>query len=1140
MARQPKINKATLDDRFRFADDSFLGPAGAWQSQLRQGISVDDGERYLLRMFKKTGTPLDEDLSRLIARGLRRIRRVLSSRRSRELLVEVREIVEDRDELAVVMLDPGNPIAGSSRALKAQQTLFLSGAGRKIFWRNITRIAQALAACHDAGIVHGAISLQTIFSHGNNSDDYRLGGYEACVHLADGDLGGMGHPLRPTGAISFRQDWIDLGRAAASILGLTSEGGPSLLAIESRMLDRLANPPHYQLFDGAVVLRELLDVTNELERVGSSSDGEMVLYPSAHVLRSDFAQLTSGAVPADDADAVVRFVADDLEGPNVRADFKGRTVQLVTDLAVYTVRIFDNDQIGVLIAADKRSPGDQIYNATELKHRLRLFRNRLDADERVRKLGAGAISWADASGQPFGDTPRDISVWYTLIVLETFTWLREQFRFYPAEVLPSVPGDDACLVWLVPRKEDDRDERRVKMGLRPAEDALRRELRYEDDRIEWTLTASDRLSGGRERLPELRYLGDGSYCGRQAFAFTSSQAIIAGDVYYLRPRRDSGSERAIRRRLQNIVVARSNVELLRALDDPTQVVMDEALREIAAPGSPPADIDDTKRLAWQSIVSGKSINIVVGPPGVGKTYLISELVKSILLLTPDARVLVSAQNHETLVQMENELGKTLAAETKIVVRVERSGMDDKPSALRMASAGLMRAITPQADRADLLASQHNMIKQALAPVDPAEQVVADSVFRDTENLLLRSSDVTLATTSSYIIEEMIADGEQFDWVIIEEAARANGAELVGALLLGNRRVMIGDHNQLSPFDVVDRQRFYDVAVADELLKDAQEQISTISDLPPEVESTLELIKSDRVLLVEVLATASRLEEAFRSIAEREEDREKERGRQSSVANILLEQSRMHPAISELVSNTFYRGKLTPSERVRKRPLTVRSDAPFPTAPIVLIDCPALSVSRTRAFEQQVGRSYRNRTEASALRAALTHLHPIVDEQGRVPTLVILSPYLAQVGHFESLLKEQINPETGTLFGFDSPRKDGKFIYTSDSFQGGEADVVAASLVRNNSLVGRRALGFINNPQRMNVLLSRAKQKLVLATSRQFISDAVDGVDPEGFGGELGFLRTMLGELGRLGDVTFDGVGKGVAIVPTDEQGRLLL
>jgi hypothetical protein len=65
----------------------------------------------------------------------------------------------------------------------------------------------------------------------------------------------------------------------------------------------------------------------------------------------------------------------------------------------------------------------------------------------------------------------------------------------------------------------------------------------------------------------------------------------------------------------------------------------------------------------------------------------------------------------------------------------------------------------------MMVNQRYQIKQALRPVDASETTVAQRVFRDTDNLLLRSSDVTLATTSSHIIEEMIADGEQFDWVL---------------------------------------------------------------------------------------------------------------------------------------------------------------------------------------------------------------------------------------------------------------------------------------------------------------------------------------------------------------------------------------
>jgi len=437
-----------------------------------------------------------------------------------------------------------------------------------------------------------------------------------------------------------------------------------------------------------------------------------------------------------------------------------------------------------------------------------------------------------------------------------------------------------------------------------------------------------------------------------------------------------------------------------------------------------------------------------------------------------------------------------------------------------------------------MTNQLNQIVQALKPVDTSEQSIADRALRDTDNLMLRSSDVTLATTSSHILEEMIADGEQYDWVFIEEAARANGAELIGALLLGNRRVIIGDHNQLSPFDAVDRQKFYDTSRAGELLRDAKEKLAAISDLPSEVEFALEALKADTFLLNDVLAIASRLEEPFKSIAAREEIRTRDTGRASTIANTLREQSRMHPAICELVSNTFYKRLLVSSSRVKARKSAVECANGFPISPIVILDVPSLSIVKRRAFEQTAKRSYRNEVEAAALLAAMKKLRPVIYEGKPVPTLVVLSPYLAQVNHLERLLKPEIDISVGTLFGFASPRGDGRFVYTSDSFQGGEADVVVASLVRNNVLVGTRALGFIKNPQRLNVLLSRAKHKLVLTTSQQFIRNAIDGIDPDAVNDELGFLRIMLDEITRLSEADFHSVGKGASVIAVDEQGRL--
>jgi DNA polymerase alpha-associated DNA helicase A len=322
--------------------------------------------------------------------------------------------------------------------------------------------------------------------------------------------------------------------------------------------------------------------------------------------KSDLPALTSGTVQADDRDAVLRFVEEDLGGPTVRTAIVNQAaVRVVTDLATYRVKIVD-DCVGMIESANKRRPDDYIYDAVEVRHRLHLARTRRSAEERVRRLGPGAKPWIDANGdRRAGHQTDDIPTWYALILLEAFTWLREQFRFYPVEVLDPPSDGDVDLAWIASREDVDRDARRKLMGLRPAYDALNRELKYDDGKPNWTLSRLDTLAGARERLPELSYEGTGGVVdGRLAFTFATSEAVVPGQTLYLRPRRDSGSERAIRRRLQNIVAARTNIELLRAIDDPAQVALDDVLRDIAAPGAAPDDMDASKKVHGTPLCPG--------------------------------------------------------------------------------------------------------------------------------------------------------------------------------------------------------------------------------------------------------------------------------------------------------------------------------------------------------------------------------------------------------------------------------------------------------------------------------------------------------------------------------------------------------
>jgi hypothetical protein len=121
MAAIKKKSNSPLDSRFKYAEDSYARLAGGWESHLRTAVSVADGEKYILRLFKKTGTAIDDDLRAIVTRGLRRIRRVLSSRRARDVLVEALEIAEDEHELAIVMVDPGSPISGTSHRRRTKE-----------------------------------------------------------------------------------------------------------------------------------------------------------------------------------------------------------------------------------------------------------------------------------------------------------------------------------------------------------------------------------------------------------------------------------------------------------------------------------------------------------------------------------------------------------------------------------------------------------------------------------------------------------------------------------------------------------------------------------------------------------------------------------------------------------------------------------------------------------------------------------------------------------------------------------------------------------------------------------------------------------------------------------------------------------
>jgi hypothetical protein len=176
---------------------------------------------------------------------------------------------------------------------------------------------------------------------------------------------------------------------------------------------------------------------------------------------------------------------------------------------------------------------------------------------------------------------------------------------------------------------------------------------------------------------------------------------------------------------------------------------------------------------------------------------------------------------------------------------------------------------------------------------------------------------------------------------------------------------------------------------------------------------------------------------------------------------LLDQYRMHPRICGFISASFYDGALrTPPEVASARE---RADA---------VGLWWVSYPESDAEVKRPGStSYANHAE---VRVALDAARAL-QRSGR--SVLVITFYrgqdvaLRRAMEAAGVLERVSSGNADNDSGEDSLR-----VLTVHQAQGSEADVVILSCVRSNA---QRAIGFVSNPNRMNVAISRARERLVV-------------------------------------------------------------
>lgn len=624
-----------------------------------------------------------------------------------------------------------------------------------------------------------------------------------------------------------------------------------------------------------------------------------------------------------------------------------------------------------------------------------------------------------------------------------------------------------------------------------------------------------------------------------------TRSLKDGEVVYFRTKQDKASYTKRKAALERLLDNEGVISRLAEYFDPScrlpsaeydVLVTDEDFERYDRSDSHgnKISLNQQQRDAFQRIVQNGPLSMLQGPPGTGKTEFIAAFVHYLIEKQNVKRILLVSQSHEAVntaaerirshcsrletplkvVRFSNSersvsdglkdvYSNALVSEKRALFHAELKqrvealstplGLDNEYlSALVLVQLNLfkqidaldsaMKSLSTEDDEdnksslktiiADLDSSIRNsLVEQYDLPFDAdrdvrdaksevVEKLNSDYSIRPHEakkaialaNISLDMLDVLGTEKANY--EEFFARSRQlvtgtcvgigqrhigiadnqYDWVIIDEAARSIASELAIAMQSGKRILLVGDHHQLPPL----YQEPHKKALALKLGIDSRE------------------IDLDAVL-------QSDFARAFES----------QYGKQTGAA--LLTQYRMAEPIGDLVSSTFYSGELKNGERVIP---DIYSHAPKELNHFVTwLDTSNIG---DRCYHQDdKGVSIYNRCEADIIisllkniaerRSFTSSLKEIVKDNEAAIGIICM------YGEQKRLIRKKFNE----LEWEDDFKKLVK-IDTVDSYQGKENRVIILSITRSSRDMKPK---FLKTPNRINVALSRAMDRLIIVGSK---------------------------------------------------------
>ena len=224
-------------------------------------------------------------------------------------------------------------------------------------------------------------------------------------------------------------------------------------------------------------------------------------------------------------------------------------------------------------------------------------------------------------------------------------------------------------------------------------------------------------------------------------------------------------------------------------------------------------LNSSQKEAIRKALYSDSISLIQGPPGTGKTTVIKEIVRQILMqinkFDDTSRILVVSQSHTAVDNIIE--GLVDIDEGKLdIIRIGRAeNISPKVEETCTMNAIRKKMFTEIKEKSNTYIEQQNLLyaniteQKSLDRWERIKDIQADWINRcsNLETLdyqVIKSATIIAGTCVGFLSNDFVKELD-FDYVIIDEAAKATTPELLVSIIKSKKIILVGDQNQLPAY-----------------------------------------------------------------------------------------------------------------------------------------------------------------------------------------------------------------------------------------------------------------------------------------------------------------------------------------------------